>query len=194
MSKKIGFFGGTFDPIHFGHIHLALQMLEIHHLECVLFCPAFQSPLKADRLPQVSAEHRLNMVKLAIEPIKNFLLLDYEVESKKNSYTIDTIRYLKKEGKDVRLILGEDSLADLASWKEVQELLSQAPPFIGSRLVSMPSSIPSFLQEKIKPGITKIPVLEISSTDIRERLRKRLYCGHLLPAKVLDYIYENGLY
>ena len=69
---KIGFFGGTFDPIHIGHIHLALQMLEIHHLDQVVFCPASVSPYKQGSPPQVAAKHRQKMVELAIHPIELF--------------------------------------------------------------------------------------------------------------------------
>jgi nicotinate-nucleotide adenylyltransferase len=201
-EKKIGFLGGSFDPIHFGHIHLAIQMLEIHKLDQVLFCPAYRSPFKKNGSPKASEQHRLKMAELAVKDIKNFIICDEELKREGVSYTIDTIRHLQKNVEDKNankkfyLILGEDALSGLASWKDVEELFQLASPLIGSRLAStslMPP-LPPFLEQKCKEGMTKMPLLEISSTEIRERLKKRLYCGHLVPAKVLDYIYENGLY
>lgn len=198
-EEHIGFFGGSFDPIHFGHIHLALQMLELHKLDRVLFCPAFLSPFRGDEPPRATPKQRLEMTALAIKPIEKFSLLDVEVKREETSYTIDTIRSLKKDAENrgkkchFHLILGEDSLLRLADWKEIKDLLLLAPPLVGSRMPQA-LSIPESLKPLIQKGITKIPVMEISSTEIRERIKKRLYCGHLVPAKVLDYIYENLLY
>ena len=191
---KVGLFGGTFDPIHFGHIHLALQLREKHGLDKVLFSPAYISPYKTDTTPFFSAAHRLNMVKLAIEPIEGFEVFSYEVEQKRVSYTIDTVRMLvnsydKAQQKvSLHLLLGEDALADFSHWKESAELAKLAPPLIGSR--SLHPSLP----QNLFAGLTPIPIMEISSTDIRERLlRKKLYCGHLLPKAVLEYILANQL-
>lgn len=168
---KIGFFGGTFDPIHFGHIELAIWALETQGLDEVLFCPTSLSPFKADHLPHASAHHRLAMVKLAIESIPKMRVSDYEIGNQGPSYTVDTIRHLLKVNPaNYHLILGEDALKGIGKWKEPDELLSLAPPLVGAR------------------------ALKISSTAVRERLKKRLYCGHLVPEKVLAYIYDNKLY
>jgi nicotinate-nucleotide adenylyltransferase len=202
-EKKIGFFGGTFDPIHFGHLNLAIQLLEIHELDQILFCPAHFSPHKRDEQPQVSKMHRYSMAAIAIERIEKFNILDWEIKREGPSYTIDTIRSLiedrSKVGENIRwhLILGEDSLADFLDWKEVEELVLLAPPLIGCRIgqsTALDVDLPASLSEVIKRGLTKIPLMEISSTSIRERLRQKRYCGHLLPAKVLDYINQNQLY
>lgn len=173
MRKRvIGFFGGSFDPIHNGHIQLALSLIEKGKVDEVIFCPAGISPFKKSAPPLASKEDRLKMCKLAIAQISQFSLLDWEVKRKTPSYTIDTIRFLKKRDPKAsyRLILGEDSFAGISKWKESDTLLKLAPPLVGSRLLS------------------------ISSTEIRKRLKEGKYCGHLLPHKVLEYIHKHNLY
>ncbi len=186
-KKKIGFFGGTFDPIHFGHLNLAIQMLEKHQFDEILFCPAALSPYKRAESPKASGEHRLEMVALAIAPVKSFTLLDWEIKREGPSFTIDTIRALIERLPDAEfhLLLGEDAEEGLALWKESDALLRLAPPFLATRFSH---------SAEARPELTPIPLLEISSTDIRERLRVKKYCGHLVPAKVLDYITQHRLY
>lgn len=202
LSQKIGFFGGTFDPIHFGHISLAIEMLERHQLDAVWFCPASQSPFKL-MSPPTSIEHRMEMVNLAIEEIPQFKHIDTESKREGPSYTIDTIRQLLKESIDsgieidLRLILSDKEIPGFFKWREVNELVSLAPPLIGSRRPAPPSLPPEADPEickTIKAGWTPMPILEISGTNIRERFKFKRYCGHLVPRKVLDYIYENEIY
>ena len=162
-----GFFGGSFDPIHFGHIALAVQLLEEHGLEEVLFCPAFCSPFKTAAPPVASPEHRLAMLKLALD-CPRFKITTVELDRKGVSYTIDTIRSLKMKG--LRLILSEEAAQHLDRWKESQALAELAPPLTGPR------------------------DMKVSSTEVRERLKRGLYCGHLVPAKVLAYIEKHQLY
>jgi nicotinate-nucleotide adenylyltransferase len=187
--KKIGFYGGTFDPIHFGHLFLALQLAEYHELDQVLVCPAFCSPFKKNHVPSASAEHRLQMIQLAVEEIPHMEVLPLEVEAKKISYTIDTIRSLPPAA--YHLLLSEESAVSFLQWKEAEELALIAPPLIGCRrgAGSLPQNIP-FLQK----GFTSTKIMEISSTEIRDRLKNKLYCGHLVPAKALDYIECHQLY
>ncbi len=171
-KKIVGFFGGSFDPIHNGHIQLALSLIERRKVDEVIFCPAGISPFKKSAPPLASKKDRLKMCKLAIKPIPLFSLLDWEVERETPSYTIDTIRFLiKRDPKATyRLILGEDTFAHISKWKEADALLKLAPPLVGDRL------------------------LPISSTEIRKRLKEGKYCGHLLPQEVLEYIYKHNLY
>jgi nicotinate-nucleotide adenylyltransferase len=196
-KRKIGLFGGTFDPIHFGHLNLALTLLETQKLDQVIFCPAHTSPLKKDEPPSFPAEARAAMVALAIEPIKEFLLLDWEISRPAPSFTIDTVRYLltQKEysSAQLHLILGEDSVQTLERWKEVDELLKIAPPLIGSRVGHLKAQLSPKLSKVVEAGLVRIPTMEVSSTEIRRRLKEHKYCGHLVPAKVLEYIYNlNG--
>lgn len=201
--KRIGFFGGTFDPIHFGHLNLAIQLMEMHRLDQVWICPAKQSPHKDLTPPAASAHHRRSMLALGIEPLSHFKLIDVELNREGRSYTIDTIKFLseqaRKEDQNLQfhLIIGEDALEGLSNWKEVEELIELAPPFIGSRVsIAAPIalSLSSPVLKAVQEGMTKIASMEISSTGIRQRLQKGLYCGHLVPAPVLEYIQKNKLY
>lgn len=199
MADHIGFFGGSFDPIHFGHLHLALSMLESHGLDQVWFVSAHISPHKLQEPPMAGDSDRLEMVRLALLPFDKFVLRDDEIQRKGSSFTIDTVKTLLQShpNKKFFLLLGDDALAGLPRWKEVMELLSLAPPLSGSRCISGPSVITSFspeLKRVVEKGWTDIPILDISSTYLRNRLKKRLYCGHLVPDKVLEYIYKKELY
>jgi nicotinate-nucleotide adenylyltransferase len=177
--KKIALFGGSFDPIHFGHLNLAIQMQENHQLDRVLFCPAHISPFKQEEPPCAAPRHRQAMVERAISAIPSFALLDEELRRKGISFTIDTMRYLRKEYPDAALffILGEGRGLD--KWREVDALLKLASPLVGARYAAEGAPI---------------SIMEISSTKIRARLKMQKYCGHLVPEKTLNYIYEQKLY
>ncbi|HSW72493.1 MAG TPA: nicotinate (nicotinamide) nucleotide adenylyltransferase [Chlamydiales bacterium] len=201
MSKKrLGIFGGSFDPIHLGHLNLAIQLKEAHDLDLVLFFPAYCSPFKAKEGPKVSSVHRLKMVKIAIQNIEGFKVHPFEIKKEGLSYTIDTVRMLQKDKAygsfDLRLILSEEALPSFPKWRDAEELLKIAPPLIGCRSATSPflQKLPKKFLQVFKKGITSTKIMEISSTEVRARLRKKLYCGHLLPAKVLDYIHKNRLY
>lgn len=168
--KKIGFFGGSFDPVHFGHLALAIYVLEMHHLDQILFCPAACSPFKEATPPRASGEQRLQMLELALHGIHEFQAIDNEVKRGGISYTIDTLRELKRSDIQLRLILSEDTAKTLDKWKNAKDIVQIAPPLIG------PNTFP------------------ISSTEIRNRIKKNLYCGHLVPQRTLEYIKDSSLY
>ena len=202
-QKKCGFFGGSFDPIHLGHLHLAIELAEKHQLDEVFFCPTSQSPHKKESPPVASKEARRAMVTAAISPLPQFTLLDLEIQQSSYAYTIDTLRSMlkmdeqSKVKRDYFLLLGTDSLEQLHTWKEIDELLKLAPPLIGSRghdHFIAPKEASKGVVKSIKNGLTPIPVIEISSTQIRERLQNGLYCGHLLPSKVWEYIQQHQFY
>jgi len=182
LRKKIGFLGGSFDPIHLGHLNLAIQMLEQGRLDEILFCPALCSPFKTERPPVASPEHRLAMIQLVLTPF--FRVTSMELDRKGPSYTVDTLRTLSSDGNEYRLILSDESAATFQAWKEPAEILKLAPPIVGSRSGEKKGPFPTL----------KTPLFDISSTQIRARLRERRYCQHLVPSIVLDYIEEFGLY
>ena len=194
MTKAVGFFGGTFDPIHWGHLHLAMNLMERGKLNEVWFCPAYISPHKTEILTAES-KHRFKMVELAVSDITSFKVLDDEIKRPGPSYTFDTLKYLTSQHPDVKfhLLLGEDSLSKFNDWHRVEELVEMAPPMIGSRH-GINAFASDLVRKIIDTGTIRTPIIEISSTEIRERLMKGLYCGHLIPKKVLDYIYQNRLY
>lgn len=190
LKKTIGLFGGSFDPIHFGHINLAIQLMEIHRLDEVIWMPAHCSPFKTSAPPHASPKDRLAMLKAALEGIPQFRILPLELERHGPSYTIDTVRALSSENASLRLLLSEEAAAHFSQWKEADELLRLAPPLIGGRRAGDPPRLP----DALRPAFTPTRILEISSTEVRERLKKKLYCGHLIPAKALDYIHLHHLY
>lgn len=181
---RIGIYGGTFDPVHFGHIQLALSLFEQCGLDEIFWVPAKINPLKP--LSSTAGHHRLEMLRLALEGLPYFKVLDLELNREGPSYTIDTLKILQKEYPEasLRLILGDDTWKHFNKWKDPEEILKIAPPLVGSRSAETTSS----------PHILRTPLFEISATAIRNRLSHSLYCGHLVPTKVLDYIAQNGLY
>ncbi|MFV0340241.1 MAG: nicotinate-nucleotide adenylyltransferase [Parachlamydiaceae bacterium] len=196
--KRLGVFGGSFDPIHFGHIHLALTLSEKHRLDQVLFIPAAHNPLK--KPDPTHTYHRLEMTKLAIEDIPQFQVDTIEIERSGPSFTVDTLRELsiRERGKsELFLLLGEDALHSLHQWKDPEQICFMAVPLILSRSQKYFPSLPELnpeIKKKLQEGWTAAPILEISATDIRNRLRVNLFCEHLVPSKVLDYIRHHRLY
>jgi nicotinate-nucleotide adenylyltransferase len=198
----IGLFGGTFDPLHFGHLNLAIEIMEERQLDEVWFIPAQISPHKLHQQP-VSPEHRLAMLQLAIADIPQFRIVDFELQRPGTSYTVDTISALLSQEKssshrEFGLILGDDAVLNFFRRRDPDRIVEMVKLFIGCR---SPSIIdldaikgdPAII-EAIRHGITNTKIMDICSTDIRQRISSGLYCGHLVPAKVLDYIYENRLY
>ena len=194
VEKKIGFFGGSFDPIHLGHINLAVRVLEKGLVEQILFCPAQVSPTKGKSPPIAEAKHRMNMLQLALEDVPGCDPYDEEIFRPPPSYTIDSIKKLKG---DIRLIVAEDTAYGFNEWKDVNLLLKMAPPIVGVRHGfnrGKLKTLPEKIKLKVEEGMMEIPAMDISSSEIRERLKKRLYCGHLMQGKVLDYIHQNTIY
>lgn len=195
IGKQIALFGGTFDPIHIGHIHLAIEMLENHQLDIILFSPAFCSPHKTQDPPKASIVDRMKMVKLAVEDHPKFKVLDFESKKPFPSYTIDTLKYLQTQYTDcsLSLILSEESAQSFSSWRGSEEIASIANILTGGKELPL-SNIENSLQTVLKKGFTRIPIFEVSSTEVRNRLKKRLYCSHLLHFEVLQYIERRRLY
>ncbi len=199
MKKRIGFFGGTFSPPHFGHINLAVALKE--HTKCseVIVCPTGSSPFKEKNESEKEKLYRYEMCQRAFKEIPGFTLSKKEIHSSGVQYTIDTVKTLKKEDPDTEfmLFLGADHIPLLPNWKEIDELFEIANPFFGMRpgaTIQLPEGLSETSKKFIRQGLVDVPQFEISATDVRERLGKRLYCGHLVPAKVLDFIYEHSIY
>lgn len=194
MRKKIGVFGGSFDPIHLGHINLCIHLAEKAGLDEVLFCPAKISPFKVDKPPVASFEQRCTMVECALKEIGHFSLSSIDAIRPAPSFMIDTLEELKKEYKDADLFLmiASDTYVHFDRWKRAEDIIKIAPLIVGSRPgfeVELDSN-QSFSKGRYYP----VPSMDISSKNLRYRLEKKLYCGHQIPAKVLDFIYENRLY
>jgi nicotinate-nucleotide adenylyltransferase len=203
MPKVIGFYGGTFDPFHLGHLNLALEMQEKRKLDEIWLCPAKINPHKLSDEPVVSAYHRLKMLQLSTKHIPHFHVLDTEIKQEGPSYTFTTLKHLlkneksKKEPNQLALIVGDDTLKGLLKWHQIEEILNLVPLFVGSRTASFNPqefSGSETINKALVVGWTPIRIMEISSTEIRQRLSQGKYCGHLMPKECLDYISKNQLY
>lgn len=201
MAKKlIGLYGGTFDPFHLGHLNLALEMREKKALDEVWFCPSKINPHKLNENAPASAEHRLKLLQLALEGIPGCKILDIEIKRKEPSYTIDTLRYLlEREGStnSFGLIIGDDSVCDFFRWREAEAIARLVPLYVGSRkcdIYAKDLKGNSLICQALLEGCVSTRIMEISATEIRQRIKQGLYCGHLVPKESLDYIYKNHLY
>ena len=200
--QSVGIYGGTFDPIHFGHLNVAFELMEAHHLQQVWFCPARINPFKMDQPESLSIEQRMHMLKLALADIPQFRVLDVESKRAGPSYTFDTLQEVLLLPENIAaerqfyLLLGEDSISSFFDWHRVAEIVDLVPLLVASRSgeVSMPLSANPKVYSALKKGMTKTRKMDICSTYVRERLQQDLYCGHLVPAKVIDYIYAHRLY
>ena len=196
--SKVGFFGGSFDPIHFGHLKLAKELAAHAGLQEVWFCPAKINPHKQDRATTAIA-HRLNMIALAIEGDPLFSLLNIEAKREGPSYTVDTLQSLiEREKREIVLILTDELIPDFMRWKDPQKIVSMVPLLIGSRLGSATGILESIkdpaIREAMKKGLCPTTLFSISSTELRRRLAAGIACDKWIPQKVLDYIAQHKLY
>jgi len=189
--SKVGIFGGTFDPIHMGHLITAQSVKELRNLEKIIFIPAFISPHKSDAKTS-SPSDRLNMIKLAVEGIPFFDYSDIEVKKGGVSYSIDTLRELKKQYTELEFIIGYDNIFTFHTWKEPDEILKMAKIIVLKRRSSHP---PEFEDKYYHQAIfVETRGIEISATDIRERVKNGLPINFLVPPDVMEYIYKQKLY
>lgn len=191
---KIAILGGTFDPPHLGHLILADTVIKELNYDKVLFIPSKIPPHK-NISGEVSNEDRLNMLKLSIEDDKRFSFDDYELKSEGISYSIKTLNYLYKnydiDGK-IALIIGADLIKDFHKWKEPKEISELANIVAVNR-----EENENLFKENIEKYNIKIiiaPRIDISSTLIRERIKKNKAFRYFLNDKVYDYIISNKLY
>ena len=192
--------GGTFDPIHLGHLATAEAVREIFSLDEILFIPAARPPHKLNR--SITAEHhRLTMTKLATRSNKFFRVSDMELQRTGLSYTLDTVNELHKifgQSTELFFIIGADSLADLSKWHAARELVAKCH-FIATTRQGVDvdfSAVEKFFGSSAREHIHRVttPGLEISSTDIREKVRQRRSIKYLVPEVVEEYIAREELY
>jgi len=189
--SKIGIFGGTFDPIHNGHLITAQSVKEIRNLEKIIFIPAYISPHKQNAEAS-SAQHRLNMLKIALDEIPFFEYSDFEIKQHTISYTIDTLRELKKSYDEIDLIIGYDNIFQFHTWKDPDEIFRLANVVVLKRKSSHPID---YVDKYVESAhFVETRGIEISATDIRNRVNADLPIYYLVPEKVLEYIKENNLY
>jgi nicotinate-nucleotide adenylyltransferase len=189
--SKVGIFGGTFDPIHLGHLITAQSVRELRNLEKIIFIPAFISPHKGD-VKTTSAEERLDIIKLAIYGIPFFDYSDIEMKKGGVSYTIDTLKELKKIYDELEIIIGYDNIFTFHAWKEPDEIMKMAKVIVLKRKSSHP---PQFEDKYYKQAVfVQTRGIEISATDIRERVKNVMPINFLVTPAVMEYIYKHKLY
>jgi nicotinate-nucleotide adenylyltransferase len=193
--------GGTFDPIHYGHLVTAEAARINFNLDEVIFTPTGNPPHKKD-YAVTSAEHRYLMTALAINDNPFFKVSRVEIDRKGYTYTVDTLRYFAREyGNDTALffISGADAILDILTWKDVREVLSMCTFIAATR--------PGYPMDKLKQKLQEIKRLynsevypmevtgmDISSTEIRRRVREGLSIKYLLPESIEKYIKKHGIY
>lgn len=191
---RIGILGGTFNPVHYGHLAAAAEAAQEFDLGKVVFVPSFLPPHKNDS-DIAPSRGRFQMCLLATQSHPSFSVSSLELERGGKSYSIETVReFLNIYGKDTGLyfIIGVDAILEISTWKDKEELFQLCEFIVASR--------PGFRAEGIDKRIfrylhlIKVPALDISSTEIRRRVREGKNIKYLLPEKVEEYIYEHKLY
>ena len=195
--KRIGVLGGAFNPVHLAHLIIAEDVRQQMHLDKILFIPYSKPPHK-DHDELIKAEDRLNMIKLAIEDNPYFEVSDIEIKRGENSltYTVDTLMELreihKAEQVKFYLLIGMDNLIELHTWKDPSKL------FLLSEVVVI--NRPGYLIQNVKNDynrkVTFVPApnIDISSTDIRFKIKEKKSIKYLVPKAVEEYIIKNKLY
>ena len=219
---RIGLFGGTFDPIHRGHLRAATEVKKIFFLEQIFLIPAALPPHKTP-VAVASADDRLAMIKLAIDGISGMTVSDVELQRSGPSYTIDTVYHFKSSQPDdalIYLIMGLDAFLEIDTWKSYRDLLEQIPMIIMGRPQARHQSVQqgwkileayltfkisanyrfsgsksAFISEGRQPVyICDVQALDISSTKIRLAIKRKQTIDNWVPAPVAEYIHHKGIY
>lgn len=190
---KICLFGGTFDPPHIGHLLIAQTICEAESFDKILFIPVNIPPHKS---VNTLLEDRLNMLEIAIDDNPNFEISDIEIKRGGVSYTIDTIRTIKKQynisSNKISYLIGSDSLLNFHNWKDPEKILEECQIIVAIRPGFRPSDIPAWILHKIQ--FANIPRFEISSTNIRSRWVEGKTIRYLVTLPVWEYINKNKIY
>lgn len=201
-AKRIGLMGGTFDPIHHGHLVTAESARSEFSLDMVVFVPSGRPPHKKG-MSITAPEHRYIMTILATSANPFFEVSRVELDRPGESYAIDTVRHFRKlmePGSELFFITGADAILEILTWKDVEELFENCtfiaatrPGFDLNQLKKkLSSKVSQSRLEKVIP--VEVPAMAISSTDIRERVRNNRSIKYLLPETVENYIFKNDLY
>lgn len=203
VKRKIALFGGTFDPIHLGHTIVAADAGKQIGAEKIIFIPAKRSPLKGF-LPKANDEDRFKMIALAITGQKNFQVSNYELKNPAPSYTIETVEHFQTEydsGTSIYWLFGADSLDDLVHWYRIVDLIDACNLTAMYRAGCKPPNFTRFegfwgrsRVEKLQQNVIQTPLVDISSSEIRNKLATGNDITGMLHPAVVDYIRKHKLY
>jgi nicotinate-nucleotide adenylyltransferase len=199
---RLALFGGTFDPVHYGHLLLAEQCREQCRLDEVWFMPAASPPHKREQ-PLSAAEHRVDMLRLAIGGHEALSVSLIEIERGGTSYTVDTLEHLRglRPDDELFLLLGSDSLADLPTWRDPARVCELATPVAVGRAggpqidyAPLASLVTPQRLSEIRRHLVAMPLVELASSDIRRRVAAGRSIRYQTPRSVEQYIHTHGLY
>ena len=193
--SKVGIFGGSFNPIHKGHTELARAVFKELKLSEMLIIPTAQSPHK--QTAEISFEDRAEMCRIAFENDKGFVISDIEKQLGGTSYTINTVRALKEiypKNTEFYLIIGGDMLFYFEKWYRHEALLKECHVVAAARDNDSYADMLEYANELGRVKVLNLPVIEISSTELRNKLSKGENCGDMIDQKVMEYISERGIY
>ncbi|HVZ41141.1 MAG TPA: nicotinate-nucleotide adenylyltransferase [Candidatus Kapabacteria bacterium] len=192
-ARSIGLFGGTFDPVHLGHLLLAECAAEVLALDLMLFMPAYIPPHKRNGRAITPAEHRLEMLLRAVQGNPRFAVSTHEIDAGGASYTVETLKWMRAAYANLEpvLLIGGDSARDFHTWYRPDEIARLARLVVVARSgAELPAElIPGVALERVDA-----PLVDISSTDIRERFADGRSVRYRLPDSVIDYINQHGIY
>lgn len=201
--RKIALFGGTFDPIHIGHTTVAADAVVHIGADKIIFIPAKRSPLKGFS-PKANDDDRFKMIALAIAGENRFQVSDYELKKSAPSYTLETVRKFQDDygsGTSIHCLVGADSIDDLVYWHKIAELIDVCNLTMMYRAGCEPPNFARFEPlwgrqriVKLQRNIIQTPLVNISSTDIRNRIAAGHDVTDMLHPAVADYIRKHGLY
>lgn len=193
---RTGIMGGTFNPVHNAHLLIAELAREEFNLDRIIFMTGGNPPHKDG---VISPQHRFNMTHIAIEGNERFIDDDFEINRSEKSYTVNTLEYLKEKYPDDELffIVGEDSLEDLPTWYEPERILEMCSLLVFPRksretLMGTLNKMTDKFGKRILP--ISAPVIGLSSTDIRNRIRDGKTVKYMIPDRVIEYIKQHNLY
>ena len=193
MKKCI--FGGTFDPPHIGHLLIAQTICEAEEFDKIIFVPAFKNPHKSEGVSS-PIEKRLKMLEIAVEGNPHFEISDIEIKRGGISYSLDTIRHIKKEQnlkcEELYFLIGSDILNDFHKWHEPLKILEECQVIVALRPGFQPSSVPNWILSEIQ--FANIPRFELSATQIRKRWKENKTIRYMVTQPVWEFINDNSLY
>ncbi|EES50393.1 UNVERIFIED_ORG: nicotinate-nicotinamide nucleotide adenylyltransferase [Clostridium botulinum] len=196
--KRYGIIGGTFDPIHYGHLYIAYEAKKQLRLDKIIFMPAGNPPHKEGK-KITSAKLRYEMVKSSIKDFSGFSISKYEIEKKGFSYTYETLEHFKNNDVELFFITGADCLMDIEKWESSDKILSLSNLVVFSRGGFSNKELikqKEYIEKKYHVSIILLTLkrLEISSTDIRERIKNKERVDFFVPQPIIKLIEENNLY
>ena len=193
MKKCI--FGGTFDPPHIGHLLIAQTICEEEKFDKIIFVPALKNPHKSKDITS-SIDKRLKMLEIALEGNPHFEISNVEIKRGGISYSIDTIKHIKKEQQlkrdELYFLIGSDILKTFHNWHEPLKILEECQVIVAIRPGFNPSSVPSWILSKIQ--FANIPRFELSATQIRKRWKENKTIRYMVTQPVWGFINKNSLY